>query len=173
MQAQPQVATRGQDRMRIRGKVRQQPGEQGEGLRRVQLVEIINNQCDAVASTGEFRAHPVDHRRCVEVGRRCWRFCTAGRGRSVTDRAEQGQPELLGILLIALHLHGGEPVPLTPTAGPGAQQRRLPAAGRSRDDRHLLRRRAIQSGEKITPVDQPESCPSHRQRPALVSPPDT
>jgi len=54
----------------------QQPGEQGEGLRRVQLVEIINNQCDAVASTAEFREHPVDHRGCVEVGCRCWRFRT-------------------------------------------------------------------------------------------------
>ena len=47
------------------------------------------------------------------------------------------------------------------------QQRRLPAARRSRDDRHLLRRRAI------NPVDQPEGCPSHRQWPALVSTPDT
>ena len=65
-------------------------------------------------------------------------------------------------LLITLHLHDGQPVPLPRTVGPGAQQRRLPAAGRSRDDRHLLRRRAIQRSEKITPVDQPESCPSHQ-----------
>ena len=89
------------------------------------------------------------------------------------DRAEQGQPKLLGILLIALHLHEGKPVPLTRTVGPGAQQRRLPAAGRRRDDRHPLRRRAIQSGEKITPVNQPESYPSHRQMPAFVSTPNT
>ena len=34
------------------------------------------------------------------------------------------------------------------------------------------RRRAIQGSEKITPVDQPGSCPSHRQRPALMSTPD-
>jgi hypothetical protein len=58
-------------------------------------------------------------------------------------------------LLVALHLHDREPMPLTRTVCPGAQQRRLPAAGRSGDDHHLLRRRAIQSGEKITPVDQP------------------
>ena len=37
----------------------------------------------------------------------------------------------------------------------------------------LLRRRAIQGSEKITPVDQPGSCWSHRQRPALISTPDT
>jgi hypothetical protein len=70
------------------------------------------------------------------------------------DRAEQGQPELLGILLITLHLDDSKSARLTRPVGPRAQQRRLPAAGWSRDDRHLLRRRAIQSGEKITPVDQ-------------------
>jgi hypothetical protein len=53
-------------------------------------------------------------------------------------------------------------MPLPRTVCPGAQQRRLPAADRSRDDRHLLGRRAIQGCEKITPVDQPESCPSHQ-----------
>jgi hypothetical protein len=36
------------------------------------------------------------------------------------DRGEQGQPELLGVLLIALYLQHGEPVPLTLTVGPGA-----------------------------------------------------
>ena len=109
----------------------------------------------------------------VEVGCRCWQFraavCTGG----VTDRAEQGQPELLGVVLVALHLHEGEPARLARPAGPGAQQRRLPAAGRGRDDRHLARRRAIQGSEKITPVDQPGSCWSHRHRPALISTPDT
>src|SRR6185437_14570512 len=74
---------------------------------------------------------------------------------------------------VALHLQHGEPARLPRTAGPRAQQARLPAAGRSRDDRHLPRRRAIQGSDKITPVDQPGSCWSHRQRPALVSTPDT
>ena len=35
--------------------------------------------------------------------------------------------------------------------GPGAQQRRLPAAGRRRDDRDLARRRAVQRGEQDRP----------------------
>ena len=86
-------------------------------------------------------------------------FRAAGGAGGVADRAEQGQPELLSVALVALHLHDGEPVRLTRTVGPRAQQRRLPAAGRSRDDRHLPRRRAIQSGEKITPVDQPGLLP--------------
>ena len=137
MQPQPHIVARGQDRVHVRGKAGQQPGELSGGLWRVQLVEIINNQRDAAVSVGELRQHPVDHRRCVEVGCRCWQFraavCTGG----VTDRAEQGQPELLGVVLAALHLHEGEPARLTRSARPGAQQRRLPAAGRSRDDRHL------------------------------------
>ncbi len=53
MQAQPQIVTRGQHRMRAGGKVCQQAGELGEGLRGVQLVQIINNQRDVAASTGE------------------------------------------------------------------------------------------------------------------------
>ena len=173
MQAQPQIVTRGQDRVHVRGKVRQQPGELSECFWRGQLVQIINDQRDAAASIGELRQHPAGHRRRIEVGCRCRRFraavCTGG----LTDRVEQGQPELLGVVLVALHLQHGEPARLPRTAGPGAQQRRLPAAGRSRDDRHLPRRRAIQGSDKITPVDQPGSCWSHRQRPALISTPDT
>ena len=38
---------------------------------------------------------------------------------------------------------------------------------------HDTRRRAIQGSEKITPVDQPGSCWSHRHRPAFISTPDT
>ena len=91
----------------------------------------------------------------------------------MTDRAEQGKPELLSVVLVALHLQHGESMRLTRTVGPRAQQRRLPTAGGSRDDRHLPRRRAIQRSKKITPVDQPGSCPIHLQMPALVPVPDT
>jgi hypothetical protein len=173
MQAQPHIVPRGQYRVHPRGKVRQQPGQLSECFWRRQLVEILNNQRDAAASVGELRQHPVDHRWCIEVGCRGRQFRTTGRDRSVTDRVEQGKPELLGVLLVALHLQHGEPARLPRTAGPGAQQRRLPAAGRRRDDRHLSRHRAIQGSDKITPVDQPGNCWSHRQRPALVSTPDT
>ena len=87
----------------------------------------------------------------------------------MTDRAEQGQPELLGVLLMSLHVHDGNPMPLPRAVGPGAQQRRLSAAGLRRDDRHLLRRRAIQRSEKATPVDQPESCPGHQVSVRIVN----
>ncbi len=170
MQAQPHIVPRGQDRVHPRGKVRQQPAELSEGVRRIQLVQVINNQCDAVASIGEFREHPAGHRRRVEVGRRGRRFraavCTGG----LTDRVEQGQPELLGVLLVALHLQHGEPARLPRTAGPRTQQRRLPAASRRRDNRHLPRCRAVQGGEKIVASDQPGSADATftRLRPALL-----
>jgi len=110
-------------------------------------VEIVNHQHDVGAGIGELRQHPVDRRPPIEVRRRCRRFCATARGRSVTRHVEQGKPELLGVVLVALHPHDGEPVRLTRTACPRAQQRRLPAPGRSRDDRHLPRRRAIQGSK--------------------------
>jgi hypothetical protein len=76
----------------------------------------------------------------------------------MTDGVEQGQPEQLSILLVARHRHESDPMRPIRSADPHAQQRRLPAASRSRDDRHLPRRRAIQSGEKIAASDQPESA---------------
>ena len=79
--------------------------------------------------------------------------------------------EMLGVLLVPSHLHDSEPMPLTRAVCPGAQQRRLPAAGLRRDDTPSPPPRD-KRGEKITPVDQPGGCPSHRQRPALVSTPD-
>ncbi len=88
----------------------------------MQLVEIINNQRDAAVSIGELRQYPVDHRRCVEVRCRCWQFRAAASTGGMTDRIEQGQPELLGVVLVALHLHQSEPPRLARPASPCAQQ---------------------------------------------------
>src|SRR6266550_5314387 len=112
MQAQREIATGGQHRMYAAGKVRQQPGELGERVRRGQLVEIVDDQDEAATLAGELRQHPVDHRPPVEVGCRCWRFRAASWGAGLTDRAEQGQPELLCVVLVALHLYDGKPVRL-------------------------------------------------------------
>jgi hypothetical protein len=73
----------------------------------------------------------------------------------MTDRVEQGQPENLSILLIAAHRYEGDAMRPARARGPGAQQRRLPAAGRRGDNRHLPRGRAVQSGNKIVTGDQP------------------
>jgi hypothetical protein len=90
----------------------------------------------------------------------------------MTDRAEQGKPELLRVELVALHLQHDESMRPTGTVGPRPQQRRLPTAGGSCDDCHPPRRRAIQGSKKINPVDQPGSCPIHFEMPALLPAPD-
>ena len=55
MQAQPQVAARGQHRVRVRRKVGQQPGELGQGVPRMQLVQIVDDQDDTAGMVFEFR----------------------------------------------------------------------------------------------------------------------
>jgi hypothetical protein len=165
---QPQIPARGEHRVHVGRKAGQQPGELSQGLRRVQLVQIIDDHNDAALMVCELREHPVDYRALLELGCRCWRLRPAGCAAGVTDRVEQGKPEKLGVLLVALYLDHGNPVPLARSISLGAQRRRLPAASRRRDDRHLPRHRAIQGGEKITPVDQPGGCQSHLHGPAFV-----
>jgi len=84
----------------------------------------------------------------LPVPRDCPRRWSAG-----PRRAEQ--PESLSIVLVPSLLEDSEPMLLTSTICPGPQQGRLPAAGRSRDDRDLPRRRAVQGSEKLSPVNQP------------------
>ena len=49
MKAQRQIVARRQQRVHAGGQVRQQPGELTESLRRVQLVQIIDDQHDVAA----------------------------------------------------------------------------------------------------------------------------
>ena len=127
MQAQREIATRRQHRMHVAGKVCQQPSQLSERLRRGQLVHVVDDQNETAAMVGKLREHPVDHRPPVEV-RRPRRRLVPSRAGDLTHRGKQGQPELLSVVLVALHLQDGEPVRLTRPVGPGAQQRRLPAA---------------------------------------------
>jgi hypothetical protein len=122
MQAQPKVAAGGQHRVRGGGKVRQQVGELTERVRRVQLVQIINDQRDVARSIGELCQHPVDHRAPVEVGCRCGRFRAAGCAGGLADRAEQSKLEYLRVALVASYLDHGKPARLPRTGCPGAQQ---------------------------------------------------
>jgi hypothetical protein len=77
-----------------------------------------------------------------------------GRAAGLPDGIEQVEPEMLGIVLVAAHLHAGEPAVPVLTSGPGAQQRRFAAAGRRRDDRHLPRGHAVETSDEIVPGDQ-------------------
>jgi hypothetical protein len=68
---------------------------------------------------GEFRQNSLADGRFIEFGCRCQLFAFAGRAQRLPDRAEDGQPELLGVLLIASHLDDCQMVLLTRTICPG------------------------------------------------------
>src|SRR5947207_6159883 len=153
MQAQRQVAAGCQDGMDPRREVYQQPGELAEGLWRAQLVEVINDQRYATVSGGQLGEDPVGHHGCAEPRRRCGRLGTGGSACGVTDGVEQGKPEILRVPLVTVHLYRGELVRAAQPAGPGTQQRRLPAAGRSRDDRYLSLGRAVKGGTQAATGD--------------------
>ena len=68
-------------------------------------MQIIDDQEGAIAMLGDLRQNSVGDGRFIEVGCRCQLFAFAGRARSLPDGAEDGKPELLGVLLIASHLH--------------------------------------------------------------------
>ena len=53
---------------------------------------------------GEFGQDSLADGRFIEVGCRCQLFAFAGTAGGLPDRSEDGQPELLGVLLIAPHL---------------------------------------------------------------------
>ena len=55
VQAQPQIMAGGQQRVGARRKVCQQPGQLGDRLRRIQLVQIVDDQRDAAPIVGQFR----------------------------------------------------------------------------------------------------------------------
>ena len=162
MQPQRQIVARGQHRVHLRRKVGQQPGQLCRRLRRAQLVQVIDDQRDAVGGIGQLREHPAGYRRGIGPGCGGRRFRVVGRADGMAYRVEQGQPEELRVVLAGRHLNDGQSTRLARMVGPRAKQRGLPAAGRSRDDRHLPDRRPIQGGHKITPVDPPGGYPVHR-----------
>src|SRR5580704_8546489 len=115
----------------------------------------------------ELRANPVRDRPRVEAGCRGRLAAFAGFAGGLPDGAEDGEPELLGVLLVALHLDDCQPMRLTQTICPGPQQRGLAAACGGRDKRYLGFRRAIEGCEKFPTLNQPRSC---RTRLSLICP---
>ena len=128
VQPQGQITPRREDRVHMLGELLQQPGQLRERFRRGQLVQIIDDQEGAVVMLGELRQNSLADGRFIEVGCRGQLFALAGRARRLPDGAEDGEPELLGVLLIAPHLDDRQPVRLTRTICPGPQQRSLAAA---------------------------------------------
>ena len=85
----------------------------------MQLVEIINSQRHAIMSVSELREHLVNQGVLIEIGRCGWQFRTAVCTGGVTNRVEQGQPELLGVVLVSPHLDEGKPMRPARLTGPG------------------------------------------------------
>ncbi len=160
MQPQWQITPRRDYRVGVRRKAGQQAGELGERFRRPQLVQIIDDQEHALVLPGQFGEHPVHHGPPVQAGGAGRRFRAACAG-GPADLAEQREPELLRVLLIALHLQHRDPVRRSEMRCPGAQQRRLAAPGRRRDDRYLPRGRAVKGSEQPGPADQPGGRAGH------------
>ena len=121
-------------------------------------MQIIDDQKGTVAMLSELRTNSVDDRPLVEVGCRCQMLALAGRPWALPDSAEDGEPELLGVLLIAPHLDDCQPIRLTRPIRPGPQQRGLAAACGGGDKRYLGFRRAIEGRDKFPALNQPQSC---------------
>src|SRR4029077_13181749 len=64
------------------------------------------------------------------------------------DRVQDGEPELLSILLVTGHRHEGDPAILAGSVRPRTQKRGLPASRRRRDDGHLPQGGAIERGQE-------------------------
>src|SRR5258708_37436145 len=106
----------------------------------------------------ELRENSADDGPWVEVGCRCQLLAFAGCAVGPPDGAEDGDPELLGVLLGALHLDDRQPMRLTRPIRPGPQQRGLAAAGGGRDKRYLGFSRAIEGCEKFPALNQLRNC---------------
>ena len=158
VQPQGEITPRRQDRVHVLRELLQQPGQLLERFWRGQLVEIIDDQEGTVGMRGELRQNSLGDGRFIEVGCRGQLFALAGSAGGLPDGAEDGEPELLGVLLIAPHLDNCQPVRLTRTICPGSQQRGLAAACGGGDKRYLRCRRAIQGREKVFALNQPRSC---------------
>ena len=158
VQPQGEIAPRRQDRVHVLGELLQQPGQLRQRFCRGQLVEIIDDEESAVVMRGEFGQDSLADGRFIEVGCRCQLFAVAGTAGGLPDGAEDGQPELLGVLLIAPHLDDCQPVPLTRTICPGPEQGSLAAARRGGDKCYLRCRRVIEGRKKLSALNQPRSC---------------
>ena len=85
----------------------------------------------------------------------------------MTDRVEQGEPEQLGVLLVALYLYHGNPVPQARAISPGAQQRA--GLGVVADERGHLVAVLLQFGQYVRSDKPccPGECHFHARKPPV------
>src|SRR5260370_8099893 len=107
----------------------------------------------------EFRTNTVRDGPLVEVGCRRQLLALDERAGGLPDGDEDGEPELMRVLLVAPHLNHCQSIPPTGPIRPGPQQRGLAAACGARDKRYLRFRRAIEGPQKLSPLNQPPRSP--------------
>ena len=107
VQSDRRIAARRQHHTRRFRKNAEQVLELGEGVSGTQLVEIVYDQHHDSGRFGQFRYDRVDHHIAVKIGRS--RLPSGiSNGVRLADRVQDGEPELLSILLVAGHRHQGD-----------------------------------------------------------------
>ncbi len=78
-------------------------------------MQVVDDQDEGTAGRREFGQHLVHHGLAVEPGRRGRGLGAAGRG---ADRAQQGEPEQLRVVLARLYGQEGDPAVLARPVDP-------------------------------------------------------
>jgi hypothetical protein len=126
-------------------------------------LQVVDDQDEAITGLLKLGQHLVHQgaAACAGCHRRQLRTAVAGTFRG-PDRAQHGEPEKLHIMLARPYGQESDTAILTRPARPRSQQRRLPGAGRRRDNRDLLLGCPAQGGNQIMPENQPRLCPARR-----------
>ena len=146
MQAKLRLLARRQDDPECRRDACQEPLEQTKRVGGVQLVQIVDDQHNRILEQRQIGQQLVDQRFAGEARCRSHtpdRPIWAGRRQPVDD----GQPETLGVVLVARDRHPGGPLP--GELKPRAQQHGLATARRRADQRQPPRRGRLQPLEEL------------------------
>ena len=88
-----------------------------EGVNRAELVDIVDDQHEDWGLLRKFRHDRVDHRVAIERGGSCSASGIRPGGR-LADRVQNGEPELLGVLLVVRDRYEADPAILAGAVRP-------------------------------------------------------
>jgi hypothetical protein len=154
VQPDRRIPPRRQHHARPARQSREQTLELREGISRLQLVEIVDDQYDRSDLLGELRNDCVDELVAVNRSARGVLRLRVDRACRAANRVQNHGPKPLRILFVAVYRHRRDPTKVRRARSPRAQQRGLPAPRRRRDHRHPLGHGAIQHLKEIFPVQQ-------------------
>jgi hypothetical protein len=134
------------------GEAREHPLELSQNLCGPELVQVVDHQHNGLSPAAKAGEHPIDQVVGVEPSGAAGLLAPLA-GRRLAERVEHRAPEQLLPSPLVLHRH--ERDVMFTAARPGAQQRRLSAPGRRRDDRDLLCEEPAEVGLKLGSLEQP------------------